>query len=296
MKYYYLDSDKNVKGPVTEAELRILLASGQLNDETKAAAAGDNGWKSLSELLSKDADNCSTWNNSGCKCPYCEQTISGEIQDGKCPHCNREIVHQSRGLWNAFTTAVRKSFDYKGRSTRTEFWGFILFFYVFSLIIEYLTGFLVPSSVQAVYQSEMELARDTNDFSHAVGAFETLLSDPMVILTTAVYWLYLIVMTFPLLAVTVRRLHDTGRTALPVILGCASHIAFIVSFALMMCDIYTYLIINEEQGMQNSSDFVYWMIPALISTLFLMITSLYIFIMMLLPSQPGVNKYGPQKN
>ena len=52
MKYYYLDSEKKVQGPVSETELRVMHESGRLSDETLAAAAGDSGWKPLFTLLS----------------------------------------------------------------------------------------------------------------------------------------------------------------------------------------------------------------------------------------------------
>lgn len=295
MKYYYLDAEKKVHGPVSEAELRVLYTSGQLRDDTMAAVAGDSGWKPLVEVLNKDLNNCSTWNNALCKCSYCDPEISGGLQDGKCPHCNKEMVQQSRGLWNAFTRAIAKSFDYKGRSTRTEFWGFLLFFYIISLVIEYSSGFLVSESVMSVYQREMQLAQDTKDFSHIYAAYDVLVSDPMVILTTAAYWLYMLVMTFPLLAVTVRRLHDTGRTAVSVILGCAAHLAFFVAIALAIVNISSLFTINQVLEDQMVSDFVAWVLPTLISGFILLIVSLYIFVMMLLPSQPGSNKYGPQK-
>lgn len=296
MKYYYLDTEKKVQGPFSEEELRVLHTSGRLNDETMAAAAGDSGWKSLAELLSIQTNNCSTWNNSACKCPYCDQGISGELKNGKCPHCNKEIIRQSSGLWNAFITAIKKSFDYKGRATRTEFWGFFLFFYVISLVIEYLSGFFVDESVLSDYMREMDLAQKTKDFSHIYAAYYELISDPIVILTTVAYWLYIIVMTFPFLAVTVRRLHDTGRTAVSVILGCVANLAFFVTIALAIVNISSLFTINQVLDDQMVSDFVCFVLPMCIAALILLIVSLYIFVMMLLPSQPGSNKYGPHQN
>lgn len=94
-----------------------------------------------------------------------------------------------------FIGAVRSCFrnyaTFSGRANRPEFW----YFYLFSVLVQIL--FLVVFVVLAY-----------NDAPDSVGV-------PFMIL-----WLvWLLVMILPTLAVTVRRLHDTGRSGANVFLG-----------------------------------------------------------------------------
>lgn len=296
MKYYYLDSEKKVQGPVSETELRVLHESGRLSDETMAAAAGDSGWKPLSTLLKQISSQCSTWNNSDRKCPHCQQTIEHVEADGKCPHCGAVAVEKGRGVWDAFIDSIRKSFDYKGRSTRTEFWGFCLFYYVFSLAIEYIPSYLlIPSSTIASFQQQVQQASHTGDIELVSHAMDMYFSDPMVITSIGLYWFYHILMAFPFLAVSVRRLHDSGRSAAAVVCGCASHLMFILSLIWIIASLF----INIEHLQANMrvvpESLVMALVSFLLSFMVLMLVSLYLFIMMLLPGQNGINKYGCPK-
>lgn len=296
MKYYYLDSEKKVQGPVSETELRVMHESGRLSDETLAAAAGDSGWKPLSKLLNQISSTCSTWNNSDLKCPHCQQAVERFGADGKCPHCGAIAVEKGRGVWDAFIDSIRKSFDYKGRSTRTEFWGFCLFYYVFSLAIEYIPSYLlIPSSTVSSFQQQVEQASRTGDIELVSHAMDMYFSDPMVIATTGLYWFYHILMAFPFLAVSVRRLHDSGRSAAAVIFGCASHLMLILSLIWFIASLFIN-IDHLQSGMQVIPEsLVMSLYSFLLSFMVLILVSLYLFIMMLLPGQNGINKYGCPK-
>lgn len=273
MKYYYLDSEKKVKGPHSWAELKEMYDNGILNEETLAAAAGENGWKPLSDLLKENGDDCSTWNNS--------ESVNSDLAP-------------SGGLWWTFTTAIKKSFVYKGRASRKEFWGFFLFYYIFSLVIEYLSGLLVPAYVSSLFEHQMEQASAANDVDLAILALQGLCSEPMVILGTSIYWIYMILITFPFLSITVRRLHDTGRSAAPVIIGCIAHLAFVLSI-LYMC--YTVVACTFDANSPHGFDqhLVAPIVLVAVSFLFLLVISVYLLVMMLLPGQCGTNKYGTER-
>lgn len=87
---------------------------------------------------------------------------------------------------NAYFDAMRRYFDFKGRSTRSQFWLFTLFL-------------LIIGFVAMVIDGSIGSAADT--------------SPGPVFLT--VYFLHLV----PSLSVSVRRLHDTDRTGWWVLLG-----------------------------------------------------------------------------
>lgn len=293
MKYYYLDSEKKVQGPVSVAELIVLRDGGQISNETKAAAPGDSGWKSLSEVLNQVSPDCSTWNNNECPHLRCRECIHADASDSKCSVRGGAAPEKGRGLWSAFIDCIRKSFDYKGRATRTEFWGFSLFCYLFSFVFEYVPAyFLIPDATSSLFQTQIEQAVEANEFvrlSHAIDAY---CSEPMVILATGLYWLYVILMTFPFLAVSVRRLHDVGRSAAAVVCACVSHLLFLLSIVWLIASaFFTFEFTGNVSGVPDH--FLYALLCFMGSFLVLSLVSLYLFIMMLLPSQRGANKYGP---
>ncbi|MBB5179262.1 uncharacterized membrane protein YhaH (DUF805 family) [Planomicrobium koreense] len=98
-----------------------------------------------------------------------------------------------------FVNAVKKSFDFKGRSRRREFWMFMLIASVLAaglIIIETLLG--------------LQLAQD-------IGILSTI---------------YALAIAAPTASVTIRRLHDTGRSGwwsllyLVPVIGWVALIAF----------------------------------------------------------------------
>jgi uncharacterized membrane protein YhaH (DUF805 family) len=98
---------------------------------------------------------------------------------------------------------------------------------------------------------------------------------------TALLWLATIV---PSLAVAVRRLHDTGRTGwwvlLPIIPYC---LAFFLGGAAMMGGAASGSAIGMTAGMGVAGIFL----------LIGIICAIVLLVFMLLPSQPGDNRYGP---
>ena len=119
--------------------------------KTLAAVAGDSKWRRLGDLLNKEVEaDCSTWNKELGKCPHCEQMLEGNSVPEICPHCQKSIHGANRGLWYAFLYAIRNSFNYKGRATRTEFWGFYLFSYIISLAVGQITNIFVLTVKQSL--------------------------------------------------------------------------------------------------------------------------------------------------
>jgi len=84
---------------------------------------------------------------------------------------------------NAYFDGFARTFDYSGRSTRAQYWLFQLFTFLVGLVVFFIIGWNWPE----------------------------LMSERGVDLPTVVFW---IVHGVPLLSLTVRRLHDSGRSAL----------------------------------------------------------------------------------
>lgn len=76
-----------------------------------------------------------------------------------------------------YIKALKNYATFQGRATRTEYWMFTLFSYIFALV-----------------------------------PFIFIFIDSLTVFAPILIWLYAAVMILPSLAVTVRRLHDTGRS------------------------------------------------------------------------------------
>lgn len=282
MKYYYLNSEKKTQGPYSAQEMQELRAGGIINDDTLAAVAGDSKWKPLSEILitGESVEKCSTWNNEPAKCPYCGHEFGGEDVPSVCPECQRTIKVSEMGLWACFIYAIRNSFNYKGRATRKEFWGFYLFNYIFGLILSQITSLFITEQT-TLFNTRVEEAENVELVYQILWAYMT---DPAVLMTIVVSQLYALFMLFPFLAVSVRRLHDVGRSAFAVFLGVALNLALIASAG------YLFASLMENPEIEN---FVNRVICLGVSCALFLIVSLYLFVLTLVPGKPGPNKYGP---
>ena len=99
-------------------------------------------------------------------------------------------------FWEATASGFKRYFDFKGRATRSEFWYFLLFFilaYVVVWLIDHL--FLLP----------ILNLKDLPFGDLLPGGYV----DNYVGITVL---LYRPVMAIPTLSVTVRRLHDVGKS------------------------------------------------------------------------------------
>ena len=295
MKYYYLNEDKKPQGPYSENELAAFKQSGLINDETLAAVAGDSKWRRLGDLLNKEVEaDCSTWNKELGKCPHCEQMLEGNSVPEICPHCQKSIHGANRGLWYAFLYAIRNSFNYKGRATRTEFWGFYLFSYIISLAVGQITGIFV-SEQQAIMEQEAAALDENATPADLVRILSDFFTDPSVMVSEGISAVISLALFIPMLAVTARRLHDTGRSVAGLIAGCVSYIALFVSFAALIVIIGSNLeaILGDAFKMDESAELVGAFTAMMVSFVVFCLISIYLFVMMVLPSTPGSNKYGP---
>lgn len=230
--YYYLNSASEVCGPHTAAELQALLAAGTITPRTPVAREGTERWVNM-EMM----DFTEPVVEPVGYCPHCGTWISAATTPAVCPYCGKGLHPGTQELWGSFVYAFKQYVTFRGRATRTEFWGFYLF------------QFLISAGADLVLQGLASL-----------------------------------VFLLPLLAVTFRRLHDTGRSGIPVIMS-------FVSFALTLVMAVIFLVLGSSSGVGDSIVPLYVAGGALL--LVTIVSALYVFVHMLLPSAPGPNKYGP---
>lgn len=121
---------------------------------------------------------------------------------------------------------------FRGRASRSEFWYFVLFNFILSAVISIIVYSQIP--IETIAASDPE-GFYMSVYQSMPGWASTLLS------------VYTLVLILPSLAVTVRRLHDTGRGG----------------------------------G---------WIFISIVP----IIGNIWYFILMVLPSQQGYNRFGPQ--
>ena len=112
------------------------------------------------------------------------------------------------GPVEAFTTGWRKSFDYKGKATRAEFWWWYLINFIASIVYGIKTN------------------ADFGNFGLTAGIVFTLVS----ILIS----FYILGQVFPTLSISVRRLRDAGKHWTWIFISLIPFIGF-VWYLILMC-------------------------------------------------------------
>lgn len=164
-----------------------------------------------------------------------------------------------KSLFDYFKLCITSKYcSFSGRARRAEFWGFMLFYFIGSVLVTVLSFFLFSGVDASV------------DFPEA-----TFLQAQIQALSgmRALKGVYNLVLLLPILGVSVRRLHDTGRSSLWITLPLISFIVFISS------------IIFAIFGM------LVWLFD--ISAIVFMLSGIVLLVFFCLDSQPGHNQYGP---
>ena len=197
--YYYLNAEKKPTGPHSLAELGTMMQQGELTPATLVAAVGDSSWQPLGNVLMAGSVAAagqmppvpgSVPQQGTVACPACTQEMetSAAGMPEHCPHCAAVLHAQQGSLWANFRLAFSRYATFRGRATRKEYWGFVLFY---ALIF---FGLLMGCIITMCYLA-------------AAGAcgWGTALSS-----IGGLYAALVLVFLMPMLGAQVRRLHDVG--------------------------------------------------------------------------------------
>lgn len=135
-QYYYISTDGKTCGPHTTEELADMLRRGELGVNTQVAALGDESWRALGELL-RACDMLPEMPVLG-PCPKCGTELSGWQVPERCPHCCTILCTQSSSIIDNAILPLRRYAQLCGRSTRKEFWSFVLL----SSVVGFVVGML----------------------------------------------------------------------------------------------------------------------------------------------------------
>lgn len=153
----------------------------------------------------------------------------------------------SKGFTFAVKDGMNRLLDFNGRSRRADYWWFALAWYILSFFVSFITGLFLSETVNLFVSSVLALL---------------------------------------MLSITVRRLHDTGRSGWWVVASWVLSLLVVIYLAVLMSDG------TLESG--NPDVIVDAIMNPFYLTLCVVsgIVSLILFIFMLLDSKPEENKYG----
>lgn len=213
--------------------------------------------------------------------------------------------------------ALRRYFTFSGRSSRAEFWWFVLFCFICGVILQNLAYPLGEGIIYTFHPQEYQLL---SELINNPSADENLSTDLMSKLSPAfirTFFFYSfsfflvseLILLPPLAAVTARRLHDTGRSCTAAVLMSLSQlIQPIIVFAIANI-LYTQLsaldfnmdAFMEQMNNLTTSDnackliapIIYAVLACALAGVFSCFVGLYILFCALQPSDRSDNIYGP---
>jgi uncharacterized membrane protein YhaH (DUF805 family) len=111
-----------------------------------------------------------------------------------------------------YILAIKKAFDFRSRSTRPEFWYFVLFYFIFAIV-----AMLIDKVLGTTFKMDLGLGAGEQDLGYGY-----------------IYPIYWLAMFIPGLSAGVRRLHDVGKSGwmyLVILIPLAGAIWLIVLWA-----------------------------------------------------------------
>lgn len=157
------------------------------------------------------------------------------------------IERPQMGFTEAVKTVLNRLTDFKGRSRRSEFWWFLLAYCIAVWVISFVLGLFLPLVASAV-----------------IG----------------------VLLQFLAFGVTVRRLHDTGKSGWWVVAGWIAGAMTSVYSAQMQAS--GLLDSGDPEALIAAATSPMLWVPMLVSA----VTTIVVFVFCLLDSNPGSNKYG----
>ncbi len=280
-EYYYLNAQNVPQGPHGLAELAGMMASGRVNPTTLIACRGGANWEPLGSVLSRE--NVETPEVVLCEgqvgnCPTCQRSLEQDVEGGqlptRCPNCGRAFRPGQPGIWANFRLALSNYAKFSGRATRAEYWSFQLVNFLIVMGIYMVMVFVaIGAAVQGAATANLEEgALFGADPGTAFGIF-------MIVWMLVLFgWFFYTII--PNLSVTVRRLHDRGWSGL-----------WLLGYFCLCCVFPALIIPLSAAGDSAGGEVIFILLG--ITYLLTYGFAIFLFVLMLLDSQRGANKYGP---
>lgn len=288
-RYFYITpNNTSPKGPYSLSELERMAQMGEIDGEARVAATGDTVWVPVSSILRSnecgipDLPPIPMYTNTAPTaqateagpCPDCGKNVPLEA-DGQihveCPHCHYLFrAKNPHSFWGSIAFTLKKLTVFKGRATRMEFWYFYLFCYLITLFIN------LPLSAMQFHSMTPQQLRQYEEYSILFEVW----SSPAGIIQMIQIALSLIFVLLQL-SVTVRRLHDVGKSAILLVL---LYLSLPITFLLA---------IGSVLGLYSSVATVMLMLGLMmLACIFMIVAGIALLVSCCMDSDKGSNKYG----
>ena len=209
MQFYYIENGKR-NGPVHFDELIQLLKTGKIHRHTLIWCEKYDDWKKVSE--------------SGIDISFLPPTIESVVIH------NENVIQQNiSNPFMHYINAFRRYADFEGRARRKEFWFFMLFHILIFILMMVFDDAIGTDLIDKIDEDMAEWIPIP-----VFGIFSTI---------------YYLVSLLPSLAITARRLHDTGKT------GWLQTLEYIPLINLVACIILIIFYCQDSQYGENRYGF-----------------------------------------
>ena len=132
-----------------------------------------------------------------------------------------------------FLKCFKQYVDFEGRARRKEYWWFTLFNAIISMVL--VIGWLIP-----IFKLGFNAAASGADDIDEMEIINTVIRSPFIY----IYIVYYMAILIPSLAVTVRRLHDIGKSGFWCFLICGGSILGSIGSVFSELNIAIYLVMS----------------------------------------------------
>ncbi|MBQ7021953.1 MAG: DUF805 domain-containing protein [Akkermansia sp.] len=213
-------------------------------------------------------------------CPRCRAAleVSNNRLPENCPGCGLLLRARRQKAYNHnFVLVWKKALVWRGRAPRREFWGYAIIMGGIGLLLALLLDIVCNGFL-------MSLVRE---YVYPVPQLPGLAAAVLGSMAGAAILVWLVAVPLPLFSVTVRRLHDVGRSMLLPVLTLLLAVPGILLPALLCIP----ALLGEPAGAERVSEHI---VPALFASgVLAVVFGLIVLMLCLMDSERGTNKYGP---
>lgn len=213
-------------------------------------------------------------------CPRCRAAleVSNNRLPESCPGCGLLLRARRQKAYNHnFLLVWKKALVWRGRAPRREFWGYAIIMGGIGLLLALLLDIVCNGLL-------MSLVRE---YVFPVPQLPGLAAAVLGSMVGAAILMWLVAVPLPLFSVTIRRLHDVGRSMLLPVLTLLLAVPGILLPALL----YIQALMGEPAWVERVSENIRPVVfaPGVLAVVF----GLIVLMLCLMDSERGTNKYGP---
>lgn len=195
-------------------------------------------------------------------CPHCGEMIYGAETPADCPHCGKPLYAGSADAWRNAVYVFKRFLSIRGRASRREYWSYTLFMF-FSLC-------LLWTWMDSMTDANTPEAETVGGILYGISGLS--------------FMAFNLIIFFPWLGVTARRLHDIGLSSKVLLVH-------LIPLAALGWLIYACACIPGVME-EDSADNWHCFLAVAVGMLGGPVICLCQMIAMLMPSD-GTNEYGP---